>query len=90
MRGTGEWGKRTEPWRAAGTTGWGGTFTRSRAAVVFKVGAVLAFVVLRALAEIVTGAVVALGAILAGVGLTIIYVQLQGGGAGVGGEETKV
>lgn len=39
-------------------------------------GAILAFVVLRTLAEIVTGTVEALGTILAGIGLTIIYVQL--------------
>lgn len=51
-------------------------FTGGRAAVVFKVGAVLAFVVLGTLAEIVAGTVVALGTVLAGVGLTIIYVQL--------------
>lgn len=50
--------------------------------MVFKVGAVLAFVVLGTLAEIVAGTVVALGTILAGVGLAIIYVQLQGAGAG--------
>lgn len=58
----------------------GGTFTGGRAAVVFKVGAVLAFVVLGTLAEIVAGTVVALGTVLAGVGLAIIYVQLQGAG----------
>lgn len=51
-------------------------FTGSRAAVVFKVGAILAFVVLRTLAEIVAGAVVALGTVLAGIGFTIIDVQL--------------
>lgn len=51
-------------------------FTGGRAAVVFEVGAVLAFVVLRTLAEIVAGTVVALGTVLAGVGLAIIYVQL--------------
>lgn len=51
-------------------------FAGGGAAVVFKVGAVLAFIVLRTLAEIVAGAVVALGAVLAGVGLTIIDVQL--------------
>lgn len=50
--------------------------------MVFKVGAVLALVVLGTLAEIVTGTVVALGAILAGIGLAIIYVQLQGAGKG--------
>lgn len=49
--------------------------------MVFKVGAVLAFVVLSTLAEIVTGTVVALGTVLAGIWLTIIYVQLQGPGA---------
>lgn len=54
----------------------GGTFTGGGAAVVFKVGAVLAFIVLRTLAEIVAGTVVALGAMLAGIGLTIIDVQL--------------
>lgn len=54
----------------------GGTFAGGGAAVVFKVGAVLAFIVLRTLAEIVAGAVVALGAVLAGIGLTIIDVQL--------------
>lgn len=62
--------------------GEGGTFTGGRAAVVFQVGAVLAFVVLSTLAEIVAGTVVALGTVLAGVGLAIIYVQLQGAGAG--------
>lgn len=46
--------------------------------MVFKVGAVLALVVLGTLAEIVTGTVVALGAVLAGIGLAIIYVQLRG------------
>lgn len=51
-------------------------FTRGRAAVVFQVRAVLALIVLGALAEIVTGPIVALGPILAGVGLTVIYVQL--------------
>lgn len=51
-------------------------FTGGRSAVVFQVGAVLAFVVVSTLAEIVAGTVVALGAILAWVGLTIIYVQL--------------
>lgn len=51
-------------------------FAGGRAAVVFKVGAVLAFVVLSTLAEIVTGTVVALGTVLAGIWLTIIYVQL--------------
>lgn len=50
--------------------------------MVFEVGAVLAFVVLSTLAEIVAGTVVALGTVLAGVGLAIIYVQLQGAGAG--------
>lgn len=44
--------------------------------MVFKVGAVLAFIVLRTLAEIVAGSVVALGTVLAGIGLTIIDVQL--------------
>lgn len=51
-------------------------FTGGCAAVVFKVGAVLAFIVFSTLAEIVAGTVVALGAVLAGIGLTIIYVQL--------------
>lgn len=51
-------------------------FAGGGAAVVFKVGAVLAFIVLRTLAEIVTGTVVALGAVLAGIGLTIVDVQL--------------
>lgn len=51
-------------------------FTGGRAAVVFKVGAVLAFVVLGTLAEIVAGTVVALGPVLAGIGLAIVYVQL--------------
>lgn len=51
-------------------------FTGGRAAVVFQVGAVLAFVVLGALAEVVAGTVVALGTVLAGIGLAIIYVQL--------------
>lgn len=49
--------------------------------MVFEVGAVLAFVVLSTLAEIVAGTVVALGTVLAGIGLAIIYVQLQGAGA---------
>lgn len=51
-------------------------FTGGRSAVVFKVGAILAFVVFSALAEIVTGTVVALGTVLARIGLAIIYVQL--------------
>lgn len=51
-------------------------FTGGGATVVLKVGAVLAFIVVWTLAEIVAGTVVALGTILAGVGLTIIYVQL--------------
>lgn len=51
-------------------------FAGSGATVVFKVGAVLALVVLGTLAEIVTGTVVAVGAVLAGIGLAIIYVQL--------------
>lgn len=51
-------------------------FAGGGAAVVFKVGAVLAFIVLRTLAEIVAGTVVALGAVLAGIGLTIIDIQL--------------
>lgn len=51
-------------------------FTGGGAAMVFKVGAVLAFIVLRTLAEIVAGTVEALGTILAGIGLAIIYVQL--------------
>lgn len=50
--------------------------------MVFKVGAVLAFIVFSTLAEIVAGTVVALGTVLAGIGLTIIYVQLQRPGAG--------
>lgn len=50
--------------------------------MVFEVGAVLAFVVLGTLAEIVAGTVVALGTVLAGIGLTIIYVQLPGAGKG--------
>lgn len=66
----------------------GSTFTGGRAAVVFQVGAVLAFVVLGALAEVVAGTVVALGTVLAGIGLAIIYVQLGGPGAGKG-EGTK-
>lgn len=52
--------------------------------MVFQVGAILAFVVFSALAEIVTGTVVTLGTVLARIGLTIIYVQLQGPGAGWG------
>lgn len=51
-------------------------FTRGRAAVVFQVRAVLALIVFRALAEVVAGTVVALGTVLAGIGLTIIYVEL--------------
>lgn len=46
--------------------------------MVFKVRAVLAFIVLRTLAKIVAGTVVALGTVLARIGLAIIYVQLQG------------
>lgn len=83
-RGSSKWGKRRGPWRPARTAGGGGTFTGGRAAVVFKAGTVLALVVLGTLAEIVAGAVVALGAVLAGIGLAIIYVQLQGPGAGKG------
>lgn len=51
-------------------------FTGGGAAVVFKVRAVLAFIVLRTLAKIVAGTVVALGTVLARIGLAIIYVQL--------------
>lgn len=51
-------------------------FTRGGPAMVFKMGAILAFIVLWTLAEIVAGTVVAWGTILAGVGLTIINVQL--------------
>lgn len=51
-------------------------FTGSRAAMVFQVRAVLALIVLGALAEVVTGTIVAQGPILAGVGFTVIYVQL--------------
>ena len=69
--------------------GEGGTFTGGGAAVVFKVGAVLAFIVLGTLAEIVAGAVVALGTVLAGIGLAIIDVQLRGPGAGEGGHKVK-
>lgn len=50
--------------------------------MVFQVRAVLALIVLGALAEIVAGPIVALGPILAGVRLTVIYVQLQVSGAG--------
>lgn len=53
------------------------TFTRSGAAVVLQVGAVLPFVVFRAVTEIVHGKIEALGTVLTGVWLTIIYVQLQ-------------
>lgn len=56
----------------------GGTFTGGGAAVVLKVGAVLAFIILRALAEIVTGTVEALSTVLARIGLAIIDVQLRG------------
>lgn len=62
----------------------GRTFTGGGAAVVFKVRAVLAFIVLRTLAKIVAGTVVALGTVLARIGLAIIYVQLQGPRAGAG------
>lgn len=44
--------------------------------MVLKVGAVLAFIILRALAEIVTGTVEALSTVLARIGLAIIDVQL--------------
>lgn len=73
-------GDKREVWRQLGAGEGrkeGGTFTGRRAAVVFQVGAVLALIVLRALAEIVTGAIVALSPVLAGVGLTVIYVQLR-------------
>lgn len=66
-------------WRVIGGHSHGAAvnhFAGGGAAVVFKVGAVLAFIVLRTLAEIVTGTVVALGAVLAGIGLTIVDVQL--------------
>lgn len=76
-------------WDTGQELGEGGTFTGGRAAVVFKVGAVLAFVVFSTLAEIVTSTVVALGTVLAGVGLTIIYVQLQGARQGERTQEDK-
>lgn len=79
--------KRQRPLRVAGR---GGTFAGSGATVVFKVGAVLALVVLWTLAEIVAGTVVALGAILAGIGLAIIYVQLWGQEQGRGRENGAV
>lgn len=63
-------------------------FTGGGAAVVFKVGAVLAFIVLGTLAEIVAGAVVALGTVLAGVGLAIIDVQLTEVSRETSGTET--
>lgn len=52
------------------------TFTRGCAAVIFQVGAVLAFVIFRAVTEIVHGKIEALGTILARIWLAIIYVQL--------------
>ena len=57
--------------------------------MIFKVGAILAFVVLRTFAEIVAGAVVALGTVLAGIGFTIIDVQLQGPGAEEGEKKQR-
>lgn len=51
-------------------------FARSRAAVILQVGAVLPFVILRAVTEIVHGKIEALGTILAWIWLTVIYVQL--------------
>lgn len=80
-RNSDKWGHRSELWGQATSLGEGGTFTGGCAAMVFKVGAVLAFIVLSTLAEIVAGTVVALGTVLTGIGLTIIYVQLQGPGA---------
>lgn len=53
------------------------TFTRSGAAVVLQVGAVLPFVVFRAVTEIVHGKIEALGTVLTRIWLTVIYVQLQ-------------
>ena len=70
-------------------SGADGTFAGGGAAVVFKVGAVLAFIVLRTLAEIVAGSVVALGTVLAGIGLTIIDVQLWDQGPGREQSKTK-
>ena len=70
-------------------SGASATFAGGGAAVVFKVGAVLAFIVLRTLAEIVTGTVVALGAVLAGIGLTIVDVQLWDQGSGREQSKTK-
>lgn len=56
----------------------GDTFTRSRAAVVFQVGAVLSLIIFRTVAaEIVTLIIEALGPILARVRFTIIHVQLD-------------
>ena len=70
-------------------SGADGTFAGGGAAVVFQVGAVLAFIVLRTLAEIVAGTVVALGAVLAGIGLTIIDIQLWDQGPGRKQSKTK-
>lgn len=53
------------------------TFTRSCAAVIFQVGAVLPLVIFRAVTEIVHSKIEALSAILTWVWLTIVYVQLQ-------------
>lgn len=56
----------------------GDTFTRSRAAVVFQVGAVLSLIIFRTVAaEIVTLIIEALGPILARVRFAIIHVQLD-------------
>lgn len=63
--------------------------------MVLQVGAVLPFVVFRAVTEIVHGKIEALGTVLTRIWLTIIYVQLQvaqreerevegGGGGGEG------
>lgn len=44
--------------------------------MVFQVGAILSLIIFRAVTVVVCGKIEALGAILARVGLTIIYVQL--------------
>jgi len=52
------------------------TFARGNATVVFEVGAVFAFVVLRASAEVVCGQVEAGRSILTRVGRAVIDIQL--------------
>lgn len=44
--------------------------------MIFQVGAVLAFVIFRAVTEIVHSKIEALGTVLARVWLTVVYIQL--------------